>query len=137
MPGVGPDADILPTLLDLTGVALPEGLHGVSLKPLLYGQELAPAREVAVTSPGLTDDPASPVCSTITDGRWVLQYRGPDHPAELHDLAQDPAQSRNLYPQQRGEAERLHLGYLELLRRAGAAPERIALRELLPDRDLL
>ncbi len=128
--------DILPTILDLTGVALPEGLHGISLKPLLYGQELAPAREVAVTSPGLTDDPASPVCSTITDGRWALQYRGPDYPAELHDLDQDPAQTRNVYAEERGEAERLHLAYLELLHRAGAAPERVALRDRLPDGDL-
>ncbi|MBN1402391.1 MAG: sulfatase [Anaerolineae bacterium] len=124
--------DIMPTLLDLAGLPVPAGLDGISLKPLLYGQPLA-QREIVVTSPGLTDDPAQPVCSAISDGIWSLQYRGPDYPAELHNLADDPAQQRNLYAKHRAEARRLHGAYIELLRGVGTPEAKLGLRTRLPD----
>jgi len=123
--------DVLPTILDLAELPHPEGLHGQSLLPILKGGTL-PARRVVVTSSALSADPQEPVCSAITDGTWTLQYRGPNYPAELHHLNRDPAQRDELYATHRQEAERLHRAYLDLLRRVGTDPQKIALRSQLP-----
>jgi arylsulfatase A-like enzyme len=123
--------DIMPTILDLAGVPIPGVVHGQSLKPLFFGGAL-PQRPITVTSPGLTDDASSPVCSSITDGAWTLHYRGPNYPAELYDLEQDEAQEHNLHGERTEEAQRLHRAYLELLRRVGTSDAKISLREVLP-----
>jgi arylsulfatase A-like enzyme len=124
-------ADVMPTVLELTEMDRPEGLHGISLVPALYGQPL-PQRPIIVTSPGLTDDPERPVCSAITDGEWALQYRGPRYPSELHRLSDDPFQLCNVYAQERGQAERLHRAYVDLLREVGTDPAKLSLRTELP-----
>ena len=123
--------DLFPTLVELAGLPVPEDIDGTSLLPLFQG-ETVPQRPVAVTSPGLTVDPAQPVCSAITDGVWALQYRGPDYPAELHNLRADPAQQTDLYAAHRGEAERLHGAYVEFLRAVGTPDPKLALRRGLP-----
>lgn len=124
--------DIMPTLLDLAGLAAPGPVHGISLAPLFYGQTI-PKRSVAVTSRGLSYDPSVSVCSAITDGAWTLQYRGPHYAAELHDVRADPAQGQNLYHERIDEARRLHEAYLDLLRRVGTEEGKIALRASLPE----
>ena len=65
--------DIMPTILDLAGVPVPDGVQGLSRAPLFYGRG-ATERDLVITSPGMSADPAQPYCSTITDGRWALQY---------------------------------------------------------------
>ena len=107
-------ADIMPTVLELTGLDVPEGLDGISLAPAFCGQPI-PQRSAIVTSPGLADDPERPVCSAITDGEWTLQYRGPCYPSELHHLPSDPFMLRDVYTQERVQAECLHRAYVDLL----------------------
>ena len=124
--------DVMPTILDLVGLPVPDGLDGVSLAPLFCG-EAVPERPVTVTSPGLTDDPGQPLCSAITDGVWTLQYRGPDFSAELHNVANDPGQAHDVYHQRTDVAERLHQAHLEWLRQVGTDEAKIALRSRLPE----
>jgi arylsulfatase A-like enzyme len=124
--------DVMPTLLDLCGLDVPEGLHGASFAPAFYGRAV-PERPVIVTSPGLTADPERPVCSAITDGEWTLQYRGPRYPAELHHLPGDPFMQQNVFARERAQAERLHRHYLDLLREAGTDQAKLALRTELPE----
>jgi len=88
---------------------------------------------VIVTSPGLTDNPERPVCSTITDGEWALQYRGPRYPSELHHLPSDPFMQQNVYTSKRAHAERLHRAHVDLLREVGTAEAKLALRTELPE----
>ena len=111
---------------------VPDGLHGMSLVPLFFGGAI-PERPICVTSRALSDDPTQPVCSTITDGVWTLQYRGPDYPAELHNVESDPAQVHNCYRENHDQAARLHDAHLSLLRQAGTSEAKIALRARLPD----
>jgi len=121
----------MPTLLELTGLDVPPDLDGISLAPAFYGQPV-PQRPVIVTSPGLTAAPDRPVCSTITDGEWTLQYRGPRYPSELHHLPGDPFMLRDVYARERAQAERLHRAYVDLLREVGTEEAKLALRLDLP-----
>jgi len=123
--------DIMPTIMELAGIPLAGPVDGVSLVPLLHGGEID-ERPIVVTSAALSGDPNKPVCSAINDGEWTLQYRGPSYPAELHNLRDDPAQAHDLYAERRDVAKRLHQEYLELLRRVGTNPRKLALVESLP-----
>ncbi len=124
--------DIRPTLLELAGLNVPQETHGISLVPHLNGQT-GPQRSVAVTSHALTNNANRSVTSSITDGEWVLHYRGSQWPAELYHLSNDPGETENRYASQRGIAEQLHAEYLQVLRDAGTAEDRIALRSRLPE----
>ena len=119
------------TILELADAPVPEGVQGKSLAPILKGKSVT-ERPVAVTSAALVDNPKRGVCSSITDGEWALHYRGPDHPAELYHLTEDPKEENNLYASNGDIAKRLHAGYLELLKSAGTSEKRIELRKDCP-----
>ncbi|MFO7918619.1 MAG: sulfatase [Anaerolineae bacterium] len=123
--------DIMPTILDLAGLPVPDGIDGISLVPLFEGKPVS-QWPVVVTSRVLSDDAGDAVCSTITNGSWTLQYRGSDYPAELHDLEKDPHQEHNVYGDRGDEAERLHAAYVALLKEVGTEEAKIALRRELP-----
>ena len=123
--------DVMKTALEVSGAPVPEGVQGQSLVPILRGEPVED-RLVAVTSANLADSPKKGICSSITDGKWTLHYRGPDYPAELYHLTQDPREKNNLYASKKSEAERLHAAYLELLKTAGTSQRRIDLRSQLP-----
>ena len=134
LPSLVQPVDVMPTVLELAGVPAPDGVQGTSLVPLLRGGSID-ERPVAVCSPAMNPNPAKPYCSAITDGEWTLQYRGGTCPAELHHVRQDPAQLENVYGLHRAEAERLHQGYLELLRQVGTDEDKVAARSLLPGQE--
>lgn len=90
--------DIMPTLLDMAGVQVPDTVEGRSLLPLMRG-EAAPWREWLHLE-------HAPMHQTVTDGRekyiWLVKDGreqffdlGCD-PAELHDLSADPACSERI-----------------------------------------
>ena len=112
--------DIMPTLLDLSGLPHPEGLQGRSLLPFV-----APADTGTVASwmtrPAFsekaltTDDPPLPLADTesyaVIDEDWLLihnRVRDGDTPEfELYDVATDPLNQTNVADAQTEVVERL------------------------------
>jgi arylsulfatase A-like enzyme len=86
--------DILPTLLDLAGLDRPAGLDGVSLAPVLRGQE-------ATVRPWLHFEHAtcySPeqAFHALTDGRFKYIWRPTDGGEQLFDLETDVKEEHDL-----------------------------------------
>lgn len=80
--------DIFPTLFDLCGIPIPDGLEGISMKPLLKNPSM-PWKKGAITVRGERD-------KSIRTERWrYTEYGGPDK-AELFDHQTDPHEFINL-----------------------------------------
>jgi arylsulfatase len=114
---LGRTIDIMPTVIDLLGLPVPEGLDGVSLAPWARG---------------LTRDPGPPAYSESgrnfykenprqhvpgVAGKWRMMRDDrfkliliPDVPEpqwELYDLVNDPGETKNLVAEKPQEADRL------------------------------
>ncbi len=107
-PQVFPDTvrhvDVMPTLLDLLGVAAPPGIVGQSLRPYL-NRELsyeAPPHYFEAMNVHLTRDWA-PLSGVVHRGHKLIRLPVP----ELYDLTRDPGEKENLYRQKTGLARRL------------------------------
>ena len=105
--------DLLPTLADLCGLALPRqaSFDGASLKPLLVNpQGPWPDRTLVLGTPiNRTDSPAPPQpwerTAVMTD-RWRLVNRN-----ELYDMAADPGQKSNVAEKHPDVVRRLQAAY--------------------------
>jgi len=150
--------DLMPTMLDLGGVEIPETVQGESLVPILRG-ERDESRPLAITSPTLIHGTRALQFSTITDGEWSLIYPGTKldlgegaesrmvdsirrvHKAiykgaggpELYHLPSDPKQETNVFPENRDAAARLHASHVDLLEQWGTPEEHLANRRELPE----
>jgi len=82
-------ADILPTLLDMLGIAIPGSVDGLSLYPLLRG-ETPPAWR-----PWLHIEHA-PHHQCLTDGREKYIWRPGDGHEQLFDLSSDEGEQHDL-----------------------------------------
>jgi len=85
--------DILPTLLELTGIEVPEGLafDGMSLVPLLRGDQADwPERTLIVQNQRVLHPEKWRQTAVMTD-RWRLVDN-----VELYDILDDPGQRRNV-----------------------------------------
>lgn len=85
--------DILPTLADLTGATLSSPTDGISLRPTLLGlgQKLPPDRFLYWEVPAKSGS-----IQAVRYGNWKLHKFPGNKPAELYDLAADPAESKNI-----------------------------------------
>jgi arylsulfatase A-like enzyme/Tfp pilus assembly protein PilF len=139
-PGIAPNrridetvglVDLLPTVLDLVGVAIPPELKpaGASLASALGGGPPPPPRAqyaeslVPLLHFGWSD------LRVLRDGRWkyILAPR-----PELYDLATDPHEQRNLAPAQQTRTAALHGGLAKFLEQergssAGSARQSVPL----------
>jgi len=119
--------DLMPTVLDLAGVPVPQIVQAKSLKPLLIGQS-STVRDFLVTSwplsnPGqrirVVDDYERRMeawqPSSITDGRYSLLYAAKGEPVELYDTATDPKQETNIIATNEQLALELHRRFIDLL----------------------
>jgi arylsulfatase A-like enzyme len=135
--------DLMPTILELAGVEVPEYVQGASLVRLLRG-DTEPLHDFVVTSwplynPGqrirVVDDlersVMEPLPSTITDGRWTLLYAVEGEPVELYHKASDPGQQENVFRQNESIASELHGKYVALLEEVGTDEGHIAPRRRL------
>ncbi|MEV4889466.1 arylsulfatase [Nonomuraea sp. NPDC055795] len=87
--------DVLPTLADLAGMPVPEGLDGVSLRGALTGAGVPGRRHLIWNRPRKIQ--------AIRRGRWkVVRFApgiagaGPRGRVELYDLREDPGERRDL-----------------------------------------
>jgi tetratricopeptide (TPR) repeat protein len=97
--------DVMPTILDLAGLGqgLPADLDGVSLVPLLAGQELAlPPALVETYQPWISYGWA-PLTGLRTDSWKLIVAPRP----ELYDLRRDPREAVDLYASERPTASEL------------------------------
>jgi arylsulfatase A-like enzyme len=97
--------DVMPTLLDFSGLAVPREAQGISLRPLLTGQPVPVAWRdrpaFAEKQPtGAPEDRGTAEIYAVVDGRWKLIHhavRGPKDPEyELFDFEADPFDQRDL-----------------------------------------
>ena len=128
--------DFAPSVFDLTGVEVPDGMdiQGRSWAPLLQGGEYE-ARTATVSGNGPSYfDPRSPFAAAlagrftgwsplqVTDGRWWLVDNADPGMRELYDVDTDPDTQVNLYGQEPEHYARLH-GELQSFLERSAAPE--------------
>jgi len=108
--------DVVPTLLDLLGVAAPEALRGRSLLPLVEGGEWA---ERPVLGQALSS--SIPLQSVIV-GSHKLIRRGRGESVELYDLETDPRERTDL-ADQRPALRRSLVAVLDRLELAADRPQ--------------
>jgi arylsulfatase A-like enzyme len=93
-----------PTVLELHGAPVPDGLTGMSLMPLLTGSRQRLRRYVF----NGTQQGGKRVVQA-GDGRWLYSYwTHGQRPPSLLDLKNDPAQTRNLARKHPDVCRKLH-----------------------------
>jgi len=109
--------DIMPTLLELEGIRIPNEIEGASLLPLLEGKSMAP-RPVVVEGRG---------AQAIRDGLWRLVVRSPiarrlrkgniefEKYVELYDLSNDPGERHDVATANKDVVKRFEQELLEIL----------------------
>jgi len=121
LPGVGPGrcgalvhpCDLMPTILDLCGVAHPSRVQAPSLMPLLRG-ETDRLRAEAISSWSFRNlSPYRP--STVRTEEWSLIYWRVGIKPELYHLPTDPGQTRDVYDEHRDVARELHGRYVRTM----------------------
>ena len=148
--------DLAPTVLELMGVSAPDTVQGMSLGPVMRGEQ-AITRPFAISTPSLNVSPSGGRPTTITQGEWSLIYWGnPEGPLmqhltrnvdgierpacvpsdevpapELYHLPTDPAQRYNVYEENRDIATRLHGEHVRFLQGLGMNEELLAERSRL------
>lgn len=98
--------DLVPTLLELLGEEVPDGLHGVSRADVLKGEDDLSENDVFIEHNGVGDrDLGNPLInelnsqswrSIVTPDRWKLNLCLGDQ-CELFDMSNDPYEERNLF----------------------------------------
>ena len=98
--------DIAPTLLELAGVEMPEGVQGHSMRAQLGGDP-APLRSAALTE---NDDDFVPMkIRVVTSVRWKLVHYLNEPVGELYDRLNEPGEMRNPWDEAQFSALRAQL----------------------------
>lgn len=139
VPGIRPRAtdalvshvDILPTLIDLLGIDIPDFVQGRSLVPILNGDD-DQGKDFVVTSWPLYNvgeytkavdhyerKIVEALPATITTQRWQMIYACEGERTELYNLADDPAQAHDVFAEHPEKAKELHAMFVDLLKQAG------------------
>jgi arylsulfatase A-like enzyme len=116
IPGPVMIQDVAPTILAATGGAPPDRLDGEDLALFLDGKREAHPLSFAETDRSFyPENPRRPLrglagnWKSVRSGGWkLIQIPARDGPTfELYDIAADPGETRNLYPQQKARAGEL------------------------------
>jgi arylsulfatase A-like enzyme len=92
------NVDLAPTLLDFAGVAIPQTMHGRSLRPLLEGRQTDWRHAFFYCYFFERNFPGTPTTTAVrTDNAVLIKYPGHEDWTELFDLTRDPYQLRNLF----------------------------------------
>ena len=144
--------DVMPTLLDVSGIAPPEGLQGQSFASLLNTGDGDPKatrwqRRPAITAKAITDPkkgaappPHDTESFAITDGQWKLVRNtvrprgGPEF--ELYDFAKDPLDKTDVAAQHPDVVARLAKaldGWKQMAEAARLKPDSETTKNLSPE----
>ncbi len=85
---VATHADIMPTLLDMVGIDIPDHLDGQSLMPLIHGEQTQCREYLHIEH--------SPEQQALTDGREKFIWMPADGREQFFDLTIDPNECKNL-----------------------------------------
>jgi arylsulfatase A-like enzyme len=150
--------DLMPTMLELAGIEVPERVQGKSLVPVVR-EETDELREVALTSHSIIHGRRARRFTTMTSDEWSLIYPGArvdlsqaaeswivdsikriekatyagGGGPELYHLPSDPRQEKNLFGEKREAAEELHAAHVRLLEEWGTPEEHLANRRELTE----
>ncbi len=86
--------DMLPTILDLAGLPMPEVMQGQSLAPLLLGEEGWEARPVILDEFGIEDTGELSGYIEVIDGQWGASLLIDPSPSDRLDAPSDIPKSR-------------------------------------------
>ena len=111
---VATHADIMPTLLDMVGIEIPNTVDGRSLLPLMRGEGTAVREYLHIEH--------APNFHALTDGREKFIWRPRDGAEQFFDLVKDPAECLNLAANP-ACAERMALWQSRLIERLTDRPE--------------
>ena len=106
--------DLLPTLVDLLGLSMPEGppLDGTSLAPLLRGQAAGwPDRMIFSCRSKVSDGKVPPYPGSVRTQRYRL-VNGKGANWELYDMSADPGQKKDIAGEHPEIVQRLSVAYL-------------------------
>lgn len=96
--------DIMPTILELAGQKIPDGIDGISLCDVIKRKKNTVHKYAISASAPITGSKVV----TVQDGKYSLVIAGKDgSEVELFDTRQDPGQKKNVLKKQRKEALRL------------------------------
>ncbi len=125
--------DIMPTILDLVRVPVPEACQGLSLVPIMTGAT-SDTRDIAVTSHTYVQDDEVRCPTSIRTQEYLYIYGGDEWESGLYDLSADPKEEQNIITARMDVAAGMHARYLAFLREIDCPPERIAGRqEFMPE----
>ena len=134
--GLSSAIDVMPTVLDLLGLAIPDFVQGRSLAPAM-GDATRSGRDYVVSSipfanPGdavqsvdnFLRDLKEPPVTTVTAGHWSLLYSPAPGVSQLYDLASDPHQLDNVIERHTDVAREVHRLLVEFMRETDV-PDRL------------
>jgi len=89
------NVDVAPTLLDLAGLSIPQGIQGKSLVPNIRGSMGNSRKEILTEH--LWDHPDIPQTEAVRTDQWkYIRYRQHPEFEELYDLQNDSIEKNNL-----------------------------------------
>ena len=107
--------DLMPTILEVLDIPVPEVVQGKSMLPLLAGDAAGELRPAAITA-------CHKAFAQISDPRWLYGVWPHDNPPRLYDRQTDPDQTTDMLRQHPEVARRLHHELIAEMRRL-ATPE--------------
>ncbi len=88
--------DVLPTLAEIAGARIPEGIDGVSAAPRLLGKPQEEPKRFLYWDQVGGQQGGPPRSQAVRFGDWKAVRMRPGRPLELYDLATDVGETRNV-----------------------------------------
>lgn len=121
--------DLMPTVLDLLGIVVPETVQGKSIAAIFNGSKVSDEIAYSESLTALQHFGAEPLRS-VQDHRY--KYIDSLKP-ELYDLSQDSAEMHNIVTQQKDIASRMKASLQRIVSKYNAAADKKQVRALTPE----